>query len=289
MLEVPISAVLGNLAFRTWSGNYRIACPLHNGTNPTAFSVYADKFFYCFACHKSGTAVDLYAALEGLTWVEALRVLRDRFPEVSGLRVAAQDLGRRVKRMQEPKLPVLELPEGLGEHPFPCRNLHFPTLKHWGVRNCVDGIFFPFRNLSGDLVGWSVRKSGNVQPKYLNSKGLRKSRILYGLHENFALICARKEVILVEGQFDALAVWDAGFPNVCSTLGSDLARDQARLLLPYVDRIKVLYDADKVGIESAYALKCKWESVFNISVLLLPQGEDPSSVSAEALEEVLSG
>ena len=283
-LDIPISSILRIPPERK---NYRLACPLHGSANPTTLHISDDRFFFCFACHAGGTAVELYAEMERIPRTKALAILSQKYPPLSGLKQAAQDLDWRLKKMQLSPLPVLEFPEGLGETPYPLRGLGFPTLKHFGLRECAEGVCFPFRDVEGNLVGWSVRRAEGVEPKYLNSKGLKKSRILYGLYENQESIRKRKEVILVEGQFDALAVWDAGFTNVAAVLGSDLAREQVRLLLPWVDRIKVLFDADSAGREGAFQVRCKWQSVFSVKVLVLPEGEDPCSAGEEKLQEVL--
>jgi DNA primase len=190
--------------------------------------------------------------------------------------------------MKQKELTPVEDLQVLGDPPYPLRGLRWPTVRHWGLRQSTAGVYFPFLNSEGKLVGWSVRRQDR-QPKYLNSPGFRKSGYLYGLYENQQWIKERREVILVEGQFDALAVWDAGFPNVCSTLGCSLAKDQARLLLPWVDRLRILYDGDKAGREGATDLKCKWEGIFGVELLYLPADEDPCSVGSAALQKLIAG
>lgn len=266
-----------------------MACPIHRSDNPTTFSVLDDEYWYCFVCQKGGTAVELLAALEGISRSEAAEKLGLEL-EHWQLRTSAYDLGKKLKGMSKTVLAEIEPPAGLeNTFPFPLRDLHWPTVHYWELRSCNGGTYFPFRDLEGRLVGWSVRQAEGVIPKYLNSPGLRKSAFLYGLYENQERIKTRREAILVEGQFDALAVWDAGFPWVCSTLGCNFSRDQARLLLPWVDRIKVLYDGDKAGREGAFELKCKWQNVFAVELLYLPDGEDPCSAGPEVLEKILGG
>ena len=45
-------------------------CPLH-GEKTASLCFYEDGRWYCFGCHQHGDAVDLYAALHGLTSMEA--------------------------------------------------------------------------------------------------------------------------------------------------------------------------------------------------------------------------
>jgi len=202
------------------------------------------------------------------------------------LRQSAWRLGRSIESMNRAIFEEAVEPSNLTAPPYPLRSLRWPTVKYWGLRGHSSGIYLPFRDVDGRLVGWSVRQD-NHEPKYLNSPGFRKSSYLYGLYENQERIKRRREVILVEGQFDALAVWDAGFTNVCSSLGCHLGKDQVRLLLPWVDRIRVLYDGDKAGRDGAVDLKCRWQNVFSIDLLYLPEGTDPSSIGVDALVRLL--
>ena len=49
-------------------------CPLH-GEKTASLCFYEDGRWYCFGCHRHGDAVDLYAALHGISSLEAARTL----------------------------------------------------------------------------------------------------------------------------------------------------------------------------------------------------------------------
>lgn len=71
------------------SGTYLYNCPLptHNDKTPS-FVVYdkGDKDdFFCFGCKKQGTIVNIYAALEGISFKEAVIRLSD------GLKISSSD------------------------------------------------------------------------------------------------------------------------------------------------------------------------------------------------------
>jgi len=64
----------------TGSGNkYRGACPLHGGSNPTAFSLMQHRdgawTFRCFNCGKRGDAIAFVMERDGITFAEARRYL----------------------------------------------------------------------------------------------------------------------------------------------------------------------------------------------------------------------
>lgn len=51
-------------------------CPLHRDTNPS-LRIYSDDRWFCFGCRAHGDAIDLYAALHGLTNREAIATLAE--------------------------------------------------------------------------------------------------------------------------------------------------------------------------------------------------------------------
>ena len=61
---------------------YATSCPIHDGNNKRAFRVSADgRAWYCHGeCKRGGNVLDLIAALERCSIVEAANVLTERFP-----------------------------------------------------------------------------------------------------------------------------------------------------------------------------------------------------------------
>ena len=59
---------------------YATSCPIHDGNNKRAFRVSADgRAWYCHgACQRGGNVLDLVAALERCSIVEAAIVLTER-------------------------------------------------------------------------------------------------------------------------------------------------------------------------------------------------------------------
>ena len=81
---------------------------------------------------------------------------------------------------------------------------------------------------------------------FKNSTNLPKSKTLFNVHR------AKKigdNVIVVESNFDAIRIHQAGFPNVVATLGGFLSTDQHNLLNRYFNKITIMTDADLAGRE----------------------------------------
>lgn len=83
-------------------------------------------------------------------------------------------------------------------------------------------------------------------PKYMNSPKTElydKSKILYGLDKFDA---KKGGIIIVEGQFDVIAVHGAG-SNAVAASGTTFSRHQARMVCRYTNDIALCYDSDEPG------------------------------------------
>ena len=88
------------------------------------------------------------------------------------------------------------------------------------------------------------------------------------------------EAILVEGLFDYAALWQAGFHNVTSAMGTQLNAYQFRQLCDGMRTIYLAFDADANGsgqhATQALAHRLR-EQRLNVRTVELPQGHDPNS------------
>ena len=75
----PIEDVVGQyVSLRRSGSNLFGLCPFH-GEKTASFSVAPDKgIYYCFGCHKGGSAVNFMMEIEGLSYPDAVRVLAKR-------------------------------------------------------------------------------------------------------------------------------------------------------------------------------------------------------------------
>jgi DNA primase len=88
------------------------------------------------------------------------------------------------------------------------------------------------------------------------------------------------EVILVEGLFDYAVLWQAGFHNVTSSLGSHLNARQIRQLCDGPRTVYLAFDADTNGSgqQAAQSLARRLtEQGANARIVSLPDGHDPNS------------
>ncbi len=116
-------------------------------------------------------------------------------------------------------------------------------------------IIFPIKDHRGRVIAFGGRSlSPEKQPKYLNSpetKIYTKSKVLYGFFEAKDYLREKKEVIVVEGYFDLLSLYQLGIKNVVATLGTAFTEGHAKLLKKFVDRAILMFDSDKAGKKAA--------------------------------------
>jgi len=169
-------------------------------------------------------------------------------------------------------------------------------------------LMFPVRGSAGRVIAFSGRalpggvttagsEPGQEPPKYVNSSEspiYHKGDTLYGLHEARVALRRAERAILVEGNFDLLAMVERGFENVVAPMGTAFTPSQAKFLARAVHEIVLLFDGDAAGQKAAAAA---FEIVRGAGlvarVAVLPSGMDPDEMlrakGPEALRELLEG
>lgn len=142
-------------------------------------------------------------------------------------------------------------------------------------------IYIPI-TLNGQLVGWQGRVVGDAgQPKYYNSQGMQKSRILY----NYDVAAKQPYVVVVEG---IPSVWRIGAASVC-LFGKTMAHWQRiTIATTWVKKpVFILLDNDAAKeTEKCFADLCRHD-VQAIPVFL-PDSRDPADYTRHELSEILN-
>ena len=160
-----------------------------------------------------------------------------------------------------------------------------------------DRLIFPIRDRKGRVVGFGGRvMNPEDQPKYLNTGDtpvFQKGKELYGLYESLENRRDLKDIYVVEGYMDAVAMSENKINNAVATLGIATNRFHVQKLLQLVSEITFCFDGDDAGRGAAWgALKNVLPVVGDgteIRFLFLPEGEDPASLlEKESKEEFRS-
>lgn len=144
-----------------------------------------------------------------------------------------------------------------------------------------DRIIFPIIDQTGRVAGFGGRILGDGEPKYLNTQQTPiydKGRILFGLFQNRDALRKAKSCLLVEGNFDMLALVAHGIDEVTAPLGTALTAEQLRLLKGYVEEVVMVFDGDAAGLKAAMrSVPIFLSEGMTGRVAVLPEGEDPDS------------
>ena len=144
-------------------------------------------------------------------------------------------------------------------------------------------IMFPINNVSGQTVGFSSRVmpgQDESQAKYINTPETvlyNKSQILYGLDKAKMAIRKNDLAILVEGNMDVIASFQAEVENVVASSGTALTAEQIRIIKRYTDNVAFSFDLDSAGIKAANrGIEIALAEGMNIQVITIPEGKDPA-------------
>ncbi len=96
-------------------------------------------------------------------------------------------------------------------------------------------LVWPIRDTTGEVVGFGARKlyEEDQGPKYLNSPETalyKKAQVLYGIDLAKREIAKRKQVVVVEGYTDVMAMHIAGVPTAIATCGTAFGSDHVRIV-----------------------------------------------------------
>ncbi|MCC8015225.1 MAG: DNA primase [Eubacterium sp.] len=154
-------------------------------------------------------------------------------------------------------------------------------------------LMFPIIDIHNRFIGFGGRVFDDSKPKYLNSPEtpvFNKSSNLYSM--NLALKERSRQLILVEGYMDVIALWQSGFKTAVAALGTSFNENHTRLLKKYADRVIILFDSDEAGVKAVLRAIPVIEKVgIEAMVLQVKNAKDPDEYikkfGREAFAELL--
>lgn len=219
----------------------------------------------------------------------ASRGIGDEVAETFRLGLAPDGWDALVTRLEAKRAP-LDLAVKLGlVAPRPRGGGHYDKFR--------DRLMCPVILPAGEIAGFSGRLLGTQAdaPKYMNSPEssvYRKSYLLFGLHAAREGFRKKGRALLVEGNFDVIALHQAGFVETVAPLGTALTEHQVEILRRLTSSVTVCMDGDRAGRAAALRVVALLQAAgVESRVAELPDGEDPDSFvrkhGAAALEELL--
>lgn len=127
-------------------------------------------------------------------------------------------------------------------------------------------LMFPIKNENGRTIAFSGRtldKSDNV--KYVNSPQtniFNKGNILYNFNEAKNRLNKEHPLIISEGFFDTIKIYQSGFKHVIATMGTALTNNHISSVKRITNNVITAFDGDNAGLEAS----------FNSAKMFLKQG-----------------
>ncbi len=273
MSESVESLLREHKVYFTSSGqDYLIKClnPDHEDTHPSCRVDKITGLVHCFSCGFKHNIFKYYGIFTQNNSIK-LKQLKDKL------------------KMLQQTLFGLELPKGATPFNLKFRGISKNTLKHFGAfftheeEKLADRIVFPITDIKGNTVVFVGRHTlSDAQPKYIIFPSNAKMPVFPAkLEEN------THSVVLVEGIFDMLNLYDKGLTNAVCVFGTGtLKKDTQRKLLPFkvqgVTKIFLMFDGDKAGRAAAKELKPLLEAEnYIVEIIDLPDDTDPGTMSEE--------
>ena len=265
-----------NIEYKISGKDYVTKClsPDHDDSNPSFRIDKVTGISHCFSCGFKTNIFKFYGLVDNFASIKIAK-LKEKLNKLS---VSSNGV---------------PMPDGATPFTKVFRGISINTLRHFGAfytnkSGLEDRIFFPITDIRGKnsvYVGRHLLSNGN--PRYLNYPS--------GVVMNpFPIIMAEKSssLVLVEGMFDLLNVFDKGLKNVACTFGTNtLFNDTATRLLPYrtqgVSHIYLMFDGDKAGNDAANKLKPIIEEAgYIVEIITLEDDSDPGELSQEYIDSI---
>lgn len=288
-------------------------CPIHKGTNPNQFHVSLTKNnFNCFGdCHGGGNILDFVAKMEKTDIRSAAVKIQEWFNIEPNSQ--QEDNVKDTQQAELVKEKKESSPEERKNQPLKFalnkldpnhaylkeRGLNQETIEFFDIGFCSKGLMkdriaIPIHNETGELVAYTGRWINEEPPegegKYKIPPNFHKSLVVFNLHRAGKL-AKEKDLILVEGFFGCIKVWQVGFKNVVALMGSSLSEEQEKLIVDAVGsqgKVVLMFDGDKAGQECKDDVLARLVTQVYVKVINLPEGKQPDNLSNEEIKEFLS-
>ncbi len=285
--KIEITHLIGEYIPLKKAGKNHVAnCPFHKDDTPSFYVSPSLNIFHCFGCGKSGDVITFVMEFEKVPFTEAVRILAERagiqigkFEGKNEVLYSIHDFAVDFYHKELLKSPEVlnylkkralttdtleEFKLGFapyGSNFFPKAKKEFKIqdlIKSGLVKKSNGGLkdtfflrlLFPLFSTSGRIIGFGGRRLSKKGPKYLNSPDTpihKKGKNLYSLHHTKEEIRRTEKVILVEGYFDFLSLYQASIRNAVACLGTSLTMDQTELISRYAKEVILFFDEDNAG------------------------------------------
>jgi DNA primase len=325
-----VEVINSTVSLKKKGNNYFGLSPFKSEKTPS-FSVNEEKkIFHCFSTGEHGNVIDFLIKVKGYSFKDALHELANKagvelsyksskinnmIYEVNNF---AADLFHKNLLNFKPHIDYLKskrkFSEDIINHFLMGSTANFSTiqkklLSEFAVTDLVaaglfnknqnsklffmNRIMVPIINLQNRTLGFGARVIDQSLPKYINTsetKVFKKKQILF--NEKILNKHTNKTLILVEGYFDVIKLYQNGFQNCIAPLGTAINQDKLIELTKKGFEIIVCLDGDTAGRNASIRLMNNLLASENfelgIKFVLLPKDYDPDLLLDSNLKDQLN-
>lgn len=266
-----------NLGYTISGRDYLVKClnPEHPDSNPSLRIDKVTGSFHCFACHFKGNLFKFFGVFTNQTPIRIAK-LKEKMAELKS------------------STSGLDLPKGAQPFTKAFRGISQKTLRTFEAfftnseEKLADRICFPIKDITGKTLVFVARHLlSNGNPRYVNyPRGVQMPLFPAAAPKS------KKSIVLVEGIFDMLNLYDKGLDNAICCFGTNtLHKDTKLKLLPFraqgVTHIYILFDGDDAGSKAAETLRPLIEEEgFVVEIITLPDGTDPGDLGEDDIQSI---
>jgi DNA primase len=257
--------------------DFLISClnPDHNDSNPSCRVDRITGVTHCFSCGFKTNIFKHFGIVQNFVSIKVAK-LKNKLKELNV------------------NLNGVEFPDEVIPYTKSFRGISNKTLHHFGAfythgsSEYADRIWFPIRDVRGKAavyVGRHTMSNGN--PRYLNfPTGVTMPVYPEVLHHKTG------SVVLVEGIFDMLNLYDKGLTNVCCTFGTNTLFKEAEMKLlalktQGVAKIYLMFDGDDPGQKAMLQLEpVLQECGYIVEKIVLEPDSDPGELTQEYVDSI---
>jgi DNA primase len=273
---------------------YTALCKFHEDRRKPSFSISDTGLWYCFGCQAKGNLRKLHQLMGGddSDWEESLKMLGIQLESIESRteRKRRSCVSKSLPKDFQYYSIAAEVPDVISDR------LEWDTIQFFGLGQTTGSAWpnanrciIPIKYRSG-IVGYHGRALDNkTVPKYYNPSGFDIKEYVF----NFDSCKKGEEVIIVEGAFNAMSMWEKGFKNTVATFGTNFRPEQIQKIFKLSPSSIVLcFDRDPVGTGKSRAGQKATQKLGEIVgqlvttyIMPLPFERDPNDLSAESLRE----
>lgn len=300
----------------------QFSCPfpehIHGDRNPSSAINSTTGQYHCFSCGRKGSLVNFIADMEAVPLSRANRWLEETAGEEINKEGSLRKLVDALMKKDEPDerrdkwiipdnyignfaVDWFKASEAFKEGRLP-RGLSLPFKRGFtpktlltfqiGFDSLTERLSIPVRDSLGRLVGFKGRATNpNEMPRYKSlgdKKGSNYGFPTCKVHKYvFGLYASGPDIIIVEGEFDVMWLWQNGIKNAVALGGSNPSKEQIAQIREMAESVTLMLDPDEAGTKAERQLVKNLVGYVPVRIAFL-EGSDPADTKPEDLHRILS-